>query len=136
VFTTPSTLGHQMPLFGIIMITCLTAADWVRHVIMMMPSALASSAARIFLTVSPRPPNSPSADSSRATVGSEIPECTAKNNGHPHHVIDVPAEEPFATSKAASRTAAKPHRYPIISSVTTRRPERTIRLLRRFALVS
>jgi hypothetical protein len=29
MFTTPSTLGHQMPLFGIIMITCLTAADWV-----------------------------------------------------------------------------------------------------------
>ena len=44
----------------------------------------ASSAARIFLTVSPRPPNSPSANSSRATVGSEIPECRAKSDwDHP-----------------------------------------------------
>ena len=41
---------------------------------------LASSAARIFLTVSPRPPNSPSADSSRAIVGSEMPECRAKSD--------------------------------------------------------
>jgi hypothetical protein len=35
---------------------------------------LASSAARIFLTVSPRPPNSPSVDSSLAAVGCEMPE--------------------------------------------------------------
>jgi hypothetical protein len=41
---------------------------------------LASNAARIFLTVSPRPPNSPSTDSRRAIVGSEMPECRAKSD--------------------------------------------------------
>ena len=45
---------------------------------------LASSAARILLTVSPRPPNSPSVDSSLAIVGSEMPECRARSDwDHP-----------------------------------------------------
>jgi len=41
---------------------------------------LASSAARIFLSVSFRPPDSPSTDSSRAIVGSEMPECRARSD--------------------------------------------------------
>jgi hypothetical protein len=45
---------------------------------------LVSSAACIFLTVSPRPPNWPSADSNRAIVGSEMPECRARSDwDHP-----------------------------------------------------
>jgi hypothetical protein len=45
---------------------------------------LASSAARIFLAVSSRPPNFPSVDSSLAIVGSEIPECRARSDwDHP-----------------------------------------------------
>jgi hypothetical protein len=44
----------------------------------------ASSAARIFLIVSSRPPNSPSAVSSRAIVGSETPDWRAKSDwDHP-----------------------------------------------------
>ena len=41
---------------------------------------LASIAVRIFLTASPRPPNSPSVYSSLAAVGSEIPECCARSD--------------------------------------------------------
>jgi hypothetical protein len=45
-----------------------------------LPTTGRSSAARIFFTVSPRPPNCPSADSSRAIVGSEIPDCLARSD--------------------------------------------------------
>jgi len=49
---------------------------------------LTSSAARIFLTVSPRPPNSPSVDSSLAIVGSEMPECRARSDwDHPSSAL-------------------------------------------------
>ena len=44
---------------------------------------LASNAARIFLTVSPLPPNSPSVDSSLAVVGPEMPEAVLGRSRRP-----------------------------------------------------